>query len=91
MCPVLRREGAAAPFYNLSNTMLSHMWEEPSQSSRQQQQQLPQSLPDCAYIQSNRPIARPVPLSTATKEGKTKVTKRKVAQKPAKRGQAINK
>ena len=33
-------------------------------------------LPDCVFIQSNLPAPRPVPPTTATKEGRAKMTKK---------------
>lgn len=34
-------------------------------------------LPDCVFIQQNQPTARPVVLTTASKEGRSKTTKAK--------------
>lgn len=34
-------------------------------------------LPDSSFIVGNRPAARPIPPTTATKEGKAKASKRK--------------
>ncbi|GJM88254.1 hypothetical protein PR202_ga04294 [Eleusine coracana subsp. coracana] len=41
----------------------------------------PQPLPESAFIMSNRPAARPQPITTATKDGMSKAQKRKAAQK----------
>jgi hypothetical protein len=32
-------------------------------------------LPDCAFIQTNKPTGRPIPLTTSSKLGKTKMKK----------------
>ena len=34
------------------------------------------ALPDCVFIQSNLPAARPLPPTTATKEGRAKMAKK---------------
>ncbi|KAL6615789.1 hypothetical protein ACP70R_038059 [Stipagrostis hirtigluma subsp. patula] len=57
----------------LTNTMLSQMDELPSQTSRVELRPLPDSL----YISANRPAPRPVPPTTATKEGRARIGKRK--------------
>jgi hypothetical protein len=38
-------------------------------------------LPDPDFIMSNRPIARPAPLTTSTKKGKAVATKKRKATK----------
>lgn len=54
------------------------MLQEPQPSMLSQQQG---PLPDPDFIMSNRPIARPAPLTTCTKKGKVVATKkRKVAK-----------
>ena len=40
------------------------------------------ALPDCVFIQSNLPAPRPGPSTTATKEGRAKMTK-KARKNPA--------
>ena len=35
-----------------------------------------EDLPDCVFIQSNLPAARPLPPTTATKEGRAKMAKK---------------
>ncbi|TVU19798.1 hypothetical protein EJB05_35969 [Eragrostis curvula] len=60
----------------LSSTMVSQMMDEASQSRRQESREEP--LPDCSFITSNRPVARAMPLTTATKAGS--INKRKVGK-----------
>ena len=56
----------------LSNTFLDdHFFLQPTQTSRVGERAEP--LPDCDFIQSNLPAPRP---TTATKEGRAKMTKR---------------
>ena len=57
--------------------------------------QHPGPVPDSVFISSNRPMARPVPLTTATKEGKAAANKRKAPKKatnaPAKKQKLVKK
>ena len=57
--------------------------------------QHPGPVPDSVFISSNRPMARPVPLTTATKEGKAAANKRKAPKKatnaPAKKQELVKK
>ncbi|KAK3136906.1 hypothetical protein QOZ80_5BG0444770 [Eleusine coracana subsp. coracana] len=59
----------------LSNTMLTQLQHVSSQSSRMDF--VSQPLPESGFILSNRPSARPIPPTTATKEGRARVSKRK--------------
>lgn len=47
---------------------------QPTQTSRVGERAEP--LPDCDFIQSNLPAPRPGPSTTATKEGRAKMTKK---------------
>ncbi|KAL6616564.1 hypothetical protein ACP70R_038834 [Stipagrostis hirtigluma subsp. patula] len=63
----------------LSTTMFSQMMSEASQSSVLSQP--PGPLPNPAFIMTNRPMARPAPLTTCTKEGKAAAEKKRKAKK----------
>ncbi|TVU29809.1 hypothetical protein EJB05_21396, partial [Eragrostis curvula] len=58
-----------------NNSMLFQMQGEASQSSRTER--VPEPLPDSNFIMTNRPSARPVPPTTATKKGRGRISKRK--------------
>ncbi|XP_066163390.1 uncharacterized protein [Oryza sativa Japonica Group] len=59
----------------VNDNMLSVIMAESSQPSQITQQQGP--LPDSAFIQQNQPSTRPVVLTTATKEGRAKITRQR--------------
>ncbi|BAS85489.1 Os03g0648200 [Oryza sativa Japonica Group] len=59
----------------LGSTVFSQMADQPNQSSVLSQQQGP--LPDPAFIMSNIPSARPAPLTTNTKLGKSVALKKR--------------
>lgn len=44
------------------------------------------SLPDCSFIETNQPVARNVPLTTATKKGKAIVNRKAAVNKTNKGG-----
>lgn len=61
----------------VNNAMVSQMFEESSQVT--QINLAPRPLPDNQFVMANQPTGRPMPLTTATKEGKLRATKRKAA------------
>ncbi|KAF2915136.1 hypothetical protein DAI22_09g008801 [Oryza sativa Japonica Group] len=67
--------GGSSLLAEVNDNMLDHMLQEASQPSQLTQEHGP--LPDCAFIQENQPTARPVVLTTSTKEGRSKMTKPK--------------
>ncbi|CAO2184319.1 unnamed protein product, partial [Urochloa humidicola] len=58
-----------------STTMLSQMLSQTSHASSMDQNFIPVS--ECAFIQSNQPTTRPIPLTTTTKAGKARMSKSK--------------
>ena len=60
--------------------MSYYLWLQPTQTSRVGETAEP--LPDCDFIQSNLPAARPGPQTTATKEGRAQI-KKKPRKNPA--------
>ncbi|BAT07107.1 Os09g0260550 [Oryza sativa Japonica Group] len=67
--------GGSSLMDEVNDNMLDHMLQEASQPSQLTQEHGP--LPDCAFIQDNQPTARPVVLTTSTKEGRSHMTKAK--------------
>ncbi|CAO2038819.1 unnamed protein product [Urochloa humidicola] len=68
-------------FPHFTSSMLMQMMEQASMSSIPSQH--PGPIPDSVFISSNRPMARPAPLTTATKKGKAATKKRKPTKKSA--------
>ncbi|CAO1944571.1 unnamed protein product [Urochloa humidicola] len=74
----LTQEAPAMLMSQMSSTMLMKMMEEGSQSAFARQPVGP--LPDSLFISTNKPLSRPVALTTATKQGKAATKKRKASK-----------